>query len=76
MGRPGIEPGEAVPPDLQSGPLPSTEYRPIYQTLFCGTRPVENRAYGNRTHPPDSPSETISLDNPFIYRLYGAKKEI
>ena len=35
VGRPGIEPGEAVPFDLQSNPLPSTEYRPIYQTLFA-----------------------------------------
>ena len=30
VGRAGIEPAESETPDLQSGPLPSTEYRPIY----------------------------------------------
>lgn len=29
VGRPGIEPGESKTTDLQSAPLPSTEYRPI-----------------------------------------------
>ena len=28
--RPGLEPGEVKPLDLQSRPLPATEYRPIY----------------------------------------------
>ena len=38
--RPGLEPGEVKPLDLQSRPLPATEYRPILSPLFCGATAV------------------------------------
>ena len=34
VGRVGIEPTESQTPNLQSGPLPSTDYLPIYKTRF------------------------------------------
>ena len=35
--RPGLEPGEVKPLDLQSRPLPATEYRPILSPGFRAT---------------------------------------
>lgn len=42
VGRPGLEPGEAQPLDLQSRPLPATEYRPKYIRQIPYTYMSEN----------------------------------
>ena len=40
VGRVGLEPTLPYGPDLQSGEVPTTLYRPILSPLFCGATAV------------------------------------